>query len=429
MMDQSFYRVAKLKGELTFKGDKSISHRALIFASMARGESIIHNLSDGRDVFATINCLRQLGVTILVDTNVTIVNGLGYQGFRKPVAKLDCHNSGTTARLLAGLLVSQKFNSVLIGDQSLSKRPMKRVIEPLQLMGGKISVSNNDTLPISINLTSSLKSIKYDLRVPSAQVKSAILIAGLHLDSETEVIESSITRDHTERLLGLKVEKKDNQIISKSSKRNYPHAAEYFIPGDISSASFFIIAALLIPGSELIIRNVSLNPTRTALIELLISMGAKIEFTSKALLNNEEYGNLLVKYSELKNVAIPSDIISLIIDEIPVLAIAGIFAEGGFEIKNASELRFKESDRINSICSNLSNAGLDIVEYDDGFSIDGKLKDSELIFNSFGDHRIAMMLSILVMKHKYGGTIKNFECVNVSNPIFLEQIDSVCEFS
>jgi 3-phosphoshikimate 1-carboxyvinyltransferase len=428
-MDQRFYKVKKVKGELAFKGDKSISHRTLIFAAMASGKSKIQNLSDGLDVAATIKCLKQIGVTIVSENDSTVVSGAGYHGFRKPESRLNCFNSGTTARLLSGLLVAQNFNSTLFGDQSLSKRPMKRVIEPLQLMGGQLSGSTNDTLPISINPSSGLKSIRYELNVPSAQVKSAILIAGLHIDSETNVIETYFTRDHTERLLGLNVEKIGNLVISKSSIKNYPSARDYFIPGDISSASFLIIAALLIPNSELIIRNVSLNPTRTALIELLNNMDAGIEVTTKAMLNNEKYGDLLVKSSELKNITIPKDIVPLIIDEIPILAIAGIFAEGRFEIQHTGELRFKESDRIKAICFNLKNAGLVIEEYEDGFSIDGKLKNSEIIFESFGDHRIAMACSILAMKHKYGGTINGFECVNVSNPEFLEQINSVCEFS
>jgi 3-phosphoshikimate 1-carboxyvinyltransferase len=428
-MDQRFYNVKRLKGELSFRGDKSISHRTLIFAAMANGKSAIQNLSNGLDVVATVKCLQQLGVNIVSDGEITVVQGVGYRGFRKPDTLLDCYNSGTTARLLSGLLVAQNFNSTLVGDQSLSKRPMHRVMEPLQLMGGQLSGSTNGTLPIGINPSNDLKSIRYELNVPSAQVKSAILIAGLHIDSETNVIETYFTRDHTERLLGLHVEKIGNVVISKSSIQNYPRARDYFIPGDISSASFLIIAALLIPNSELIIRNVSLNPTRTALIELLNNMGAGIEVTSKAMLNNEEFGDLLVKSGEIENVSITKDIVPLIIDEIPILAIAGIFAEGHFEIQYSKELRFKESDRIKSICFNLKNAGLVIEEYEDGFSIDGKLKNSEMMFESFGDHRIAMALSILAMKHNYGGSIKGFECVNVSNPEFLEQINSVCEFS
>ncbi len=428
-MNQKFNQIKNVKGEIFLKGDKSISHRALLFSAMASGESKIENLSDSLDVQATINCLKQLGAEVYSSDDYTIIKGVSERGFKKPGANLNCFNSGTTARLISGILVAQSFECVVIGDQSLSKRPMKRIIEPLQLMGGKIESTEKGTLPLIIRPTDGLKAVNYELNIPSAQVKSAILIAGLHCESETTVIEKTITRDHTERLLGLNVTRSFDKLITSSSKRNYPSAKEYYIPGDISSAAFLIVLALLTKKSELIVRNISLNPTRTAFIEHLKKMGAKIVILKQETSNNEEHGDLLVKYSELKNIPVNQDIIPSIIDEIPVLAIAGIFAEGKFEIRNCGELRFKESDRIKSICSNLINAGMEVVEFDDGFLTEGKLKNSEIVLDSYNDHRIAMAFSILSMLNQKGGIVKGFECINISNPGFLNQISKVCHFN
>lgn len=426
-MKQRFNSVKKVSGELSLPGDKSISHRALIFSAMASGISSIENLSDGLDVNATLSCLKQLGTDISSTENLTLVQGCGFKGFKKPDLSLNCHNSGTTARLLSGLLIAQKFNSILTGDDSLSKRPMRRIIEPLEKMGGKIQGSNN-ILPLVIHPSDELKAIDYHLEIPSAQVKSAIIIAGLHLDDETVVTEKLITRDHTERMLGLNVQTAENKVISKSSIKNYPQSNNYFVPGDISSASFLIVAALLTKGSELIIKNVSLNPTRTGIIQLLKKMGAKIHTISKMESNNESYGDLLVSSSDLKNPIIGEDIIPSIIDEIPILAIAGAFAEGRFEIRNCKELRVKESDRIKSICYNLNLAGLSVEEFEDGFSFEGIIRHKEIIYESYGDHRIAMAFAILSILNKNGGAVNNFECVDISNPGFLKQLDSVCEY-
>lgn len=428
-MDQKFGQVRNVKGEIYLKGDKSISHRALIFSAMARGQSIINNLSDSLDVQSTIECLKQLGTEIFSDNTLTIVKGVGQRGFRKPDLPLNCYNSGTTARLMTGFLIAQNFDTVITGDESLSRRPMKRIVEPLRLMGGKIESSLNGTLPLYIKKMNLLTPIKYELQIASAQVKSAILIAGLHCDYETTVIESTVTRDHTERLLGLNVRIDKDKIITTSSNQNYPIDREYFIPGDISTAAFLIVLTLLTKNSELAIRNVSLNPARTAIIEHLMKMGAHIEVLKSAKSNNEEYGDLLVKSSELINIPVDKVIIPSIIDEIPVLTIAGIFAEGNFEIRNCEELRNKESDRIKSICDNLRNAGMNITEYEDGFLIEGKPKRDGLVFDSFGDHRIAMAFSVLAMLNESGGTIKGFNSVDISNPGFINQINELCIFN
>jgi len=338
---------------------------------------------------------------------------------------LNAGNSGTTARLLAGILSVQKFESILIGDESLSSRPMRRVFEPLTQMGSKIKSSNDGKLPLNIYPSEKLHAIRYHLPVASAQVKSAILFAGLHLEDETIVIESMQTRNHTENLLELRVVKEDEKIISTVSKNNYPEANEYFIPGDISSAMFFIVLTLLTKNSELFIRDISLNPTRTECLNLLIRMGGNIQIEEKRISNNEVYGDLLVKSSDLSNIKIENEIIPLIIDEIPVLTIAGIFAEGLFELRGASELRVKESDRIKAICSNLLKVGLDVEEFDDGFRVSGSIKKQSEPFNSFCDHRIAMAFAILSSLFDKDSSVEGFECASISNPYFLKQLQAI----
>jgi 3-phosphoshikimate 1-carboxyvinyltransferase len=423
-MIQSFNKIEKIKGVLKFQGDKSISHRVLLISSLAAGKSIIRNLSDSDDVKSTIHCLKELGIKIELNNNEAIVFGRGFRGYQKSMNPLNAGNSGTTARLLSGILAAQKFESLIEGDQSLSSRPMKRIIKPLSQMGAIIG-SIDGKLPIKISPNENLHSINFNLIVPSAQVKSAILFAGLHLDEDTSVVETIQTRNHTENLLDLKVVKEDEKIISAVSKNNYPEAKEYFIPGDISSAMFFIVLTLLTKNSELLIKDISLNPTRIECLSLLKRMGGNIQIEEKGISNNEAYGDLLVKSSDLSNVKIDKKFIPLIIDEIPVLTIAGIFAEGLFELQGAAELRVKESDRIKAICTNLLKLGLEIEEFDDGFGVSGSIKKQSEPFNSFGDHRIAMAFSILSCLLNEGGEVDGFECVSVSNPDFLQQLRSI----
>ena len=423
-MIQSFNKINKVKGVLKFQGDKSISHRALLISSLAEGKSYIKNLSDSDDVRSTIKCLNELGVETSFKDNIYTISGRGFKGYRKPARQLDAGNSGTTARLLSGILAAQNFESVITGDASLSSRPMKRIIEPLDQMGAIIK-SDNGKLPLKIFPSEKLQSIKYKLAVASAQVKSAVLFAGLHLSEQTSVIESIQTRNHTENLLDLRVVKEDDKIISTVSKNNYPEAKEYFIPGDMSSAMFFIVLTMLTKNSELLLKDVSLNPTRIECLNLLKRMGGIIQIEEKGMSNNEVYGNLLVKSSDLSNIKIENEIIPLIIDEIPILAVAGILAEGAFELRGASELRVKESDRIKAICINLLKLGLGVEEYDDGFTVSGKIKMSSEPFDSFGDHRIAMAFAILSSLLKEGGRVERFESTAVSNPNFLKQFKSI----
>jgi 3-phosphoshikimate 1-carboxyvinyltransferase len=427
-MLQSFKNVKKVSGQLSLPGDKSISHRALIFSALAKGESIIKNLPSSDDINSTINCLKNLGIDIIDDNeNIIIVKGAGFKGFSKPEQPLNAGNSGTTARLLSGILAAQHFESTLIGDSSLSTRPMKRIIEPLTLMGADIRHTKNFSLPLKFIPSLKLKPVKYVIPISSAQVKGAIILAGLHFDNTTTVIQKSITRDHTERMLGLKVEKKEAENITFVSGNDYPVSKKYFIPGDISTAAYFIVLTLISKNSSLILKNISLNPTRLVFIEVLSQMGADIKYEISQTSNNEPYGDIIVSSSQLSNILIKKEIVPGIIDEIPILAIAGIFAKGDFVLRHAEELRIKESDRIKSICLNLSLLGLDIDEFSDGFKVSGEVKNKNPIFKSFGDHRITMAFSILSSLLESGGTVDGFNCVSVSNPDFLNQIYSITD--
>jgi len=426
-MIQSFNKIDKVSGSLTLPGDKSISIRALIFSALADGESEITNLPKSDDIKSTINCLKQLGIQIKEEANRTKVYGRGIKGFAKPDKPLNAGNSGTTARLLSGILAAQDFDSVIEGDASLSKRPMARIIEPLSLMGARITGSDENTLSLKFQPSDKLHSITYEMPVKSAQAKSAIVLAGLHSDDITKVIERIPTRDHTERILGLDVEKNQINSVISVSKTNYPVSQKYYVPGDISTSSFFVLLAILTNNAKLTIKNISLNPTRLGLFDLLITMGAKISFQETGASNGEPFGNLNVMSSELNNVEIREEIIPNIIDEIPILAIARIFANGDFEIRKAKELRFKESDRISALCHNFLLLGLNVEEFDDGFRISGKIKNRKPIFNSFGDHRIAMAFGILSCLLDKGGKVDGFESASVSNPDFIKQIKSITD--
>jgi len=424
-MIQSFNKIEKVSGSLTLPGDKSISHRALILSALANGESEITNLPQNDDVKSTINCLQQLGIQIKEEANSTKVYGKGFKGFVKPDKPLQAGNSGTTARLLSGILAAQDFNSIIEGDNSLSERPMMRIIEPLSLMGARVAGSDNNTLPLKFYPTEKFKSITYEMPVPSAQVKSAILLAGLYSENITKVVEQYQTRDHTERMLGLDVEKYQVISVISVSKSNYPVSQKYYVPGDISTSAFFILLVLLKKNANLTIRNISINSTRTGLLHLFSKMGANINIEKTGASKNESYGDITVFTSKLNNIKISKEVIANIIDEIPVLAIAGIFAEGSFEITNVEELRVKESDRISALCYNLSLLGLDVEEFDDGFKISGEIKNKKPIFKSFGDHRIAMAFGILSCLLDEGGKVDGFESVSVSNPGFIDQLKSI----
>lgn len=423
-MLQSFNHITKVNGELILQGDKSISHRAVFFSSMADGKSVIKNISTGDDVISTINCFRGLGIDIQKENNLIVVNGKGFKGLRKPENSLNAGNSGTTARLLTGLLIAQNFESTLIGDNSLSKRPMDRVMIPLKKMGAKFE-SDNNHLPVRIIPAEKLKPINYELPVPSAQIKSSIILAGLHCDGITSVIEKLSSRNHTEKMLGLEEKKSVAGNTILVSNKNYPIPSEYFIPSDISSAAFFIVLTILTKDSSLRVKNVSLNETRKGYLKILEKMGAKINYENISVSGGEVYGDIEVESSTLRSIEIPGEIIPNIIDEIPILSVAGLFAESTFTITGVQELRKKESDRINSVCYNYKLLGLKVEEREDGFSISGKIKNKEAVFESFNDHRIAMTFSILSLLLNDGGKVNNFNCVNISNPDFINQLKQI----
>lgn len=422
-MIQLFKKTENVHGELKLRGDKSISHRAVMFAALADGVSLISNCSDSQDVRSTIDCFEKLGCKFEISQDLIKVFGKGFKGFSKPNSELYAGNSGTTARLMSGVLAAQDFESVITGDDSLSKRPMKRIVEPLRLMGANISANENGAMPIQIKPSSSIKPIEYKLQVASAQVKSAMILCAIHLNEESVIIEPIPTRNHTEKMLNLKTINNSEGTKIFVSKNNYPKPFEFNVPSDISSAAFFIVLALLTKNSGIVIKSVSINETRTGLIDLLRQMDGKIEIENIKNENGEKVGDIRVSSSQLKNIEIPISLIPNIIDEIPILSVAGIFAEGNFKIAGAKELRVKESDRIKSLCQNFSKVGLVIDEYEDGFELKGDVTNENVVFESFGDHRIAMAFGVLSMLMKNGSSVNEFECVAVSNPRFVEQIN------
>ncbi len=413
-----------IKGRLRLPGDKSLSHRAALFSAIRSGKSEFDNFNLNRDCAATVECLANLGVKISVDGNLLCVEGKPLTEWQNPGKALNAENSGTTARLLSGLLSNLKFSTTLIGDSSLSRRPMKRIIEPLSQMGAKID-SNNGFLPLTFNPVKNLKGITYELPVPSAQVKSAVLLAGLLASGQTTVIENVPSRDHTERLLSLPVEydAAGRKRIHSSPDVEIPDIS-MTIPGDFSSAAFFIAAALLLPNSHLIIENVSLNPTRTGFLTVLQKMGAMIEVKTTQQFP-EPMGTITVTHQQLSNIQIPAELVPNIIDEIPILSILATRSEGVLKLRHARELRFKESDRIQAIVQNLRKVGIQVQEFEDGFRIEGPQYFSGGTITTFGDHRIAMAFAIAGLLSKNTIQLDNPECVAVSFPQFFDLLKQV----
>lgn len=405
-----------LSGEVTIPADKSISHRAIIFSALAKGKSIIKNFSNGQDPRSTLNIFKQLGVQFEEEGTTVVVNSSGVlQSSNSP---LDCGNSGTTMRLMAGVLAGQKFNSTLIGDNSLSKRPMKRVIAPLEQMGGDIQ-SNNFKAPLIIS-GKELKAINYNSPIASAQVKSCILLAGLNANGITTVTEPYTSRNHTEIMLkamgaNLSVEK-----TTVSIEKSELEPIDIEIPGDISSAAYFICAGLIVPNSEIILKNVGLNPTRTGIIDVVKSMGGNIELLSERITCGERVGDILVKYSpNLKACKISGEIIPRLIDEIPVIAVLATQADGQTVISDAQDLRNKESDRISAVVTELRKLGAEIEETPDGMIISGKTSlKGECEVETYHDHRLAMSLFVAGLITQKEIKINGFEWVNISFPEF-----------
>lgn len=408
-----------LKGDITVPGDKSISHRAIMLGAIAKGTTAISGFLEGDDCLATMHAFQSMGVKIDGPSRGrVIVHGVGKKGLQKPEGIINCGNSGTTMRLLAGILSGQTFDSELTGDESLMKRPMERIRRPLHLMGASV-VTTNGRPPLMIRGGHVLHGIYYEMPEASAQVKSCLLLAGLYADSETQIVESIHTRDHTERMLtafSYPLRKSDNAIIINGQSECI--GTEINVPGDISSAAFFIIAATIIPGSEVFIRNVGINPTRVGILQILNRMGANIKITNKHLCGEELVADLLVKHAPLEGIDIPTAWVPLAIDEFPVIFIAASLAKGRTTLHGAKELRLKESDRIGAMVEGLRTLGIDAEAYEDGIAIQGGEFHGGIV-DSRQDHRIAMAFAIAGSMSKSPVTILDCDNVATSFPTFV----------
>jgi 3-phosphoshikimate 1-carboxyvinyltransferase len=414
-------RSPRLSGEITIPGDKSISHRAVMLSSLSEGEVKISNFLRSDDCLRTAACMRSMGIDISEVKSSLTVRGRGLAGLKKPADILYVGNSGTSIRLLLGILAGQPFDSTITGDDSIKKRPMDRVVKPLLSMGAKIvGRDNNEFAPLKVH-ASRLKGIEYEMPVASAQVKSAILLAGLFAEGKTTVTEKVATRDHTERMLehfGVKIERKNGTISIHGGNRL--KATSIDVPSDISSAAFLMVAAALIPGSDIVMRNVGVNPGRTGIIEVLHRMGALLEVFNENIVSGEPVADIRVRHSQLRGVELSGDIIPRIIDEIPAIALAGTLAQGETVIKDAAELRVKESDRISTTVSQLKKFGAKISATAEGMKIEGVKKLTAAQCESSGDHRIAMMCAVAGLLADGTTEIKDVDCVETSFPGFAE---------
>ena len=416
-----------VSGVLELPGDKSISHRYAMLAALAEDTSEIANYSTAEDCRSTLDCLRRLGAGIEIGPDKVRISGRGLQGLKSPRNALDAENSGTTMRLLMGILAGQSFACKLTGDASLRRRPMRRIIEPLRQMGAEIESSDGDRAPIEIR-GGHLHAIDYTLPIPSAQVKSAILLAGLFADGITTVREPIRTRDHTElalREFGADVVAA-NRKVSVHPKPSL-HARQLVVPGDLSAAVFFICAALILPGSSLVLHNVGLNPTRTRILDFLISMGASIHLAAVQMHDSELVGDISVQYSPLMGGKISGGIVAEMIDELPMLAAIGPYTEKGIEMRDAQELRVKESDRIAALATGLREMGARVEEFPDGIHVAGRGagKLHGVSLEPCGDHRIAMALSIAALGADGKTAILDAKCVGVSFPGFFESLEKL----
>ena len=424
-----FTKAAKgLKGQLAVPGDKSISHRAVMLGSIASGNTEIHHFLQGADCLSTISCFRRMGVEIENRGNMVFVHGKGMRGLSAPSGMLDCGNSGTTMRLMSGILAAQPFPSTLTGDASIQKRPMKRIMEPLTQMGAHIlSLRENGCAPLRIK-PGKLHGIHYHTPVASAQVKSAILLAGLYGDGPTKVTEPALSRNHTELMLchfGAEIASEGVTAAVMPAKELY--GAKVEVPGDISSAAYFIAAALMVPGSEVLIRNVGVNPTRDGMIRVCQAMGADLTLENVRSREAEPMADLLVRHSSLKGVEIGGEIIPALIDELPMIAAMACAAQGTTVIKDAAELKVKESNRIRIMVENLSAMGADIRETEDGMIIEGGRPLHGASVDSHLDHRIAMTFAVTALIADGVTTIKDADCVRISYPGFYQDLSRLLE--
>ncbi len=427
MKEIKVYKKNKFNAEIEVVPDKSITHRAVMLASISCGCSEIQNFSESKDCWSTINAFKNLGVKIEKNKNVLTVYGIGMYGLQQPTKEIDAGNSGTTVRLLSGILAGNEIEVTIVGDESLSKRPMKRIIEPLSLMGAKITAKQENFLPLKILGTKQLKPLTWISELSSAQVKSCILFAGMYANGETVYQEPVKSRDHTERmmkLLNLPIEVYDRRIVIKG-KVNKIEPFKIKIPGDISAASYFIAMCLLSKDSNVIIRDVCINPTRMGFVNTLLKMGAQINITNYRIEYNEPVGDIIVKSSKLRSIKIEPEDVPSMIDELPLLAVIATQCDGVTEITGAKELRVKETDRIKAITLELQKMDAKIIERPDGMIIMGNTKLKPAIVDSYGDHRIAMSLAVAGSIIDAETIIKNSDCVDISFPGFWELYNSI----
>jgi 3-phosphoshikimate 1-carboxyvinyltransferase len=428
-----FRKQGPLKGCVTVPGDKSISHRAVMFGALAEGTTEVTHFLQGADCLSTIRCFRQMGIDIInnAEQEALIIHGSGLHGLGEPESYLDTGNSGTTMRLLSGILCGQNFETTLSGDASIQKRPMGRIMTPLTLMGADIiSLNGNRCAPLAINSVRSsnnkLKGIHYNSPVASAQVKSCILLAGMYAEGETTVTEPALSRNHTELMLsqfGASITSHGNTATIQPSPRLTGRRID--VPGDISSAAFFIAAGLIVPNSEILIKNVGINPTRNGIITVCRQMGADIRLENVRDDSGEPVADIIVKHSELNGTEIGGDLIPTLIDEIPVIAILACVAKGRTIIKDASELKVKESNRIDVIADNLTRMGADVLATDDGLIINGGKPLHGALIDSKSDHRIAMSFAVASLIAEGETDIQDAECVEISYPDFYTDLNKL----
>lgn len=422
--------ITGLKGQITVPGDKSISHRSIMLGSIAKGTTEVHNFLEGADCLATIECFRRLGIEIEQEQGTIIVHGKGLHGLTSPSDILNVENSGTTTRLISGILCGQEFDSKVSGDESLNSRPMKRIMEPLTQMGAHISsILRNGCAPLYIT-KGDLHGIHYISPVPSAQVKSCILLAGLYAEGETSVTESTLSRNHTELMLrnfGADLTSSHELLDARTTVSLRPgrelYGQQIMVPGDISSAAYFIAAGLIVPDSEILIKNVGINPTRAGLLKVCEDMGGDIALLNEHISSGEKVADILVRTSKLHGITIEGSIIPALIDEIPVIAVMAAAAEGTTIIRDAGELRVKETDRIETITDNLRAMGCPADSTFDGMVIDGGNPLHGATVHTLLDHRIAMAFSIAALNAEGTTHILNSECVNVSYPSFYDTFE------
>jgi len=420
--------VKGIRGSITVPGDKSISHRAVMLGSLAKGTTVVRGFLRGEDTISTLNVFRAMGIVAADDGDTLVIKGKGLHGLSEPGDVLDCGNSGTSMRLMTGLLAGQDFFSVLTGDRYLRARPMGRVIEPLSRMGAAIFGRDcGSKAPLAIQ-GRALKGVSYASPVASAQIKSSLLLAGLYADGQTEVIEPSLSRDHSERMLGYfgaPIEPLANGARIRGGGELL--GREVTVPGDISSAAFFMVAALIVPGSELLITGVGINPTRAGILDILVRMGAEVSITGQRLVSGEPVANILVRSSKLHGIEIGGDTVPRAIDEFPIICVAAACAEGTTVIRDARELRVKETDRIAAMATNLRAAGVQVVETGDGMEITGAGRLLGCSVDSFGDHRIAMSMLIAGLTASGETTVTDTGCIATSFPSFTELLERVCD--